>query len=109
MPGIHSLQEYVEALRASFDAERAGETRATVQYIFTGAVTGACYASVADGALLVTEGLHPAPTVAVTTDFDLWMQVIAYHRDPLMAYQEGLFTVEGDMETLLESDVWFRR
>lgn len=109
MPGIHNLQEYMEALRASFDAGRAGESRAIVQYIFTGAVTGACYASVADGALLVDEGRHPAPTVAVTTDFDLWRQIIAYHRDPLMTYQEGLFTVEGDMETLIESDTWFRR
>jgi putative sterol carrier protein len=99
----------MDALRAAFDAERVGETRATVQYLFTGAVTGACYASVADGALLVAEGRHPAPTVAVTTDFELWKQIIAYHHDPLMAYQEGLFTVEGDMETLLESDTWFRR
>ena len=51
----------------------------------------------------------PAPTVAVTSDFDVWMRVIAYQHDPLMAYQEGLFTVEGDMEKLLESDTWFRR
>jgi len=109
MSGIHDLQEYMAALRASFDAGRAGEIRATVQYIFTGAVNGACYASVADGALEVGEGVHPAPTVAVTTDFALWIQIIAYHHDPLMAYQEGLFTVEGDMETLIESDTWFRR
>ena len=109
MPGIHNLHEYIEALRASFDAERAGETRAVVQYIFTGAVTGACYVIVADGAIQVAEGRHPAPTVAVTTDFDLWRQIIGYHLDPLMAYQDGLFTVEGDMETLLESDTWFRR
>ncbi len=109
MTGIHNLQEYMEALRASFDAGRAGERRAVVQYIFTGAVTGACYAAVADGALVVAEGVHPAPTVAVTTDFDLWKQTIAYHHDPLLAYQEGLFTVEGDTETLIESDTWFRR
>lgn len=109
MPPIQSLQDYMDALRRSFDATRAAGQRATLQYIFTGSATGACYAVVADGAITVVEGLAPAPTVTVTSDFDVWMRVIAYHHDPLMAYQEGLYTVEGDMETLLESDTWFRR
>jgi hypothetical protein len=45
----------------------------------------------------------------VTTDFDLWLRIVAYHIDPLMAYQEGLFAVEGDVELLLEVDSWFAR
>lgn len=109
MPAIHDLQSYMDALRASFDTERAGDREMTVQYIFTGEVNGACYATIAHGAVLVAEGRHPAPTTAVTADFELWMRVIAYHIDPLMAYQEGLFSVEGDMEALLESDICFRR
>lgn len=109
MPAIYDLQSYMDALRASFDPERAGDREMTLQYIFTGAVTGACYATIAHGALQVAEGRHPAPTAAVTADFELWTRVIAYHIDPLMAYQEGRFSVEGDMEALLESDVCFRR
>ena len=109
MPAITDLRGYMDALRASFDAERAAGRRAVLQYCFTGAVTGACYADIAEGALTVCEGNHPTPTATVHADFDLWLRVIAYHLDPLMAYQEGLFTVEGDVEALIETDTLFVR
>jgi putative sterol carrier protein len=110
MPAIHDLQGYMDALRASFNAERASGQSVILQYLFSGAVTGACHAVIADGALLtVAEGRHPTPTATVSADFDLWLRIIAYHLDPLMAYQEGLYTVEGDIETLLETDAWFTR
>ncbi|HEY7849883.1 MAG TPA: SCP2 sterol-binding domain-containing protein [Ktedonobacterales bacterium] len=109
MPAIHDLQGYMDALRASFDAERAGGRSATLQYLFSGSVTGACHAVIADGALSVAEGRHPAPTATVIADFDLWLRITTYQLDALMAYQEGLFAVEGDVETLIETDDWFTR
>lgn len=109
MPGIHDLQGYIAALRATFDAERAPQLRMTVQYLFSGAVNGACSASLADGALVVAEGCHPAPTVTVRSDFELWMRIVSYEIEPLMAYQDGLYTVEGDIEALIELDACFRR
>lgn len=109
MPGMTDLEGYMAALRASFDAQRADQRRVTVQYTFTGAVSGACYAVIADGALCVAEGRHAAPTVAVTADFDLWRRIVTYEIEPLMAYQEGLYAVEGDLEALIEADNLFRR
>lgn len=109
MPPIQSVREYVDALRGSFDPSRAVGQTATVQYIFTGAVTGACYMRVVDGALTVGEGQTPNPTVTVTSDFTTWMRVVNYDHDPLLAWQEGLYTVDGSMEQLIECDAWFPR
>ena len=109
MPGIYTLQDYMDALRASFVAERAEGSQITLQYVFSGAVTGACYAVITEGAIQVGEGRHPQPTATVLADFDVWRRVIAYHVDPLIAYQDGLFRVEGDIEALIESDAWFQR
>ncbi|HZC04792.1 MAG TPA: hypothetical protein VE338_04055 [Ktedonobacterales bacterium] len=109
MPGIHDLQGYMDALCASFDAGRSGGRDVTLQYVFSGSVTGACYAAIADENIRVSEGTCPAPTATVFTDFDLWLRIIAYHLDPLMAYQDGLYRVEGDIEALIESDALFRR
>lgn len=109
MPAITDLRAYMDALRASFDAGRAAGRCVVLQYCFTGAVTGACYAVIADGALTVSEGQHPAPTATVQADFELWLRVVAYHLDPLMAYQDGLFSVEGDVEALIETDALFTR
>ncbi len=109
MPGISDLQGYMAALKASFDAERVCPRPITIQYRFTGAVNGACYAVMANGALAVAEGIHPAPTVSVTTDFDLWNRIVTYEIDPLMAWQDGLYQAEGDLEALIEIDAYFRR
>lgn len=109
MPGISDLQGYMDALKSSFDAECACSRPITVQYRFTGAVNGACHAVVANGALVVAEGIHPAPTVSVTSDFDLWTRIVTYEIEPLMAWQDGLYQIEGDIEALIELDACFRR
>ncbi len=109
MPAIQDLPGYMDAMRASFDSARAGGRNVSFQYNFTGAVSGSCYAIIADGAIQVAEGRHAAPNATVTSDFDLWLRIITYHLDMLMAYQEGMFTIEGDVESVLESDAWFRR
>ncbi|HEX8997380.1 MAG TPA: SCP2 sterol-binding domain-containing protein [Ktedonobacterales bacterium] len=109
MSTMHDLPSYMQALRASFEAERARGRSVTLQYVFTGAVEGACHADIVDGALTVAEGRCASPTATITADFDLWLRVVAYHLDPLLAYQEGLYSIDGDIETLIEADSWFRR
>lgn len=109
MPGISNLQGYMDALKSSFDVECACSRPITVQYRFTGAVNGACHAVMANGALTVAEGIHPSPTVSVTSDFDLWTRIVTYEIEPLMAWQDGLYQIEGDIEALIELDACFRR
>ena len=106
---IETLDDYLRSMRTAFVPERARGKHATLQYVFSGRVAGACYAVVDDGTLQLAEGMHPAPTATVEADFDLWLQVLAYHIDGLMAYQEGRYRVLGDIETLMESDTWFAR
>ncbi len=106
---IDSIDAYLGVLRATFSAERAKDRAIVVQMQFTGRVVGDCYFSIEHGALDAARGVHPLPTATVATDFDLWMLVVSYHEDALLAYQDGKFTVEGDVGALLESDAWFVR
>ena len=106
---IDTLEDYLRAMRTVFAPDRARGKRAVLQYNFSGRVTESCYAVMEDGALQVAAGTHPAPTATVDVDFDLWMQVLAYKIDGLIAYQEGRFRVQGDVDTLMESDTWFIR
>ena len=106
---IDSIDAYVEMLRATFSAERAANRAVVVQMQFSGRVAGSCYFSVEGGRLEAARGTHPSPTATVATDFDLWMRVVSYQEDALLAYQAGTFVVTGDVDTLLESDAWFVR
>jgi len=106
---IATLEDYLRAMQSVFVPERARCKRAVLQYVFSGSISGACYAVIEDGALQVAEGTHPSPTATVETDFALWLEVVDYRIDGLMAYQEGRFHVIGDIETLMEADTWFVR
>lgn len=104
-----TIEQYLNNMRTSFAPERARGKHAIIQYIFTGSQIGSCYAIIEDGTLHVGTGAHPAPSTTVTTDFDLWTRIMLYEVDPLLAYQDGRYTVAGDIEMLLESDSWFPR
>lgn len=104
-----TIEQYMNNMQASFAPERTRGKHVILQYIFTGSQTGSCYAIVDDGTLHVESGEHPTPNTTVATDFDLWMHIMLYQEDPLLAYQAGHYTVTGDIEMLLEADAWFPR
>ena len=106
---IATLDDYMSLARKSFLPERTHGRNVTLQYHFGGRVTDSCYVQVQDGALVVAPGTHPHPTATVRVDFDLWLRILSYQVDGLMAYQAGEYQVEGDLETLMESDTWFGR
>jgi putative sterol carrier protein len=106
---ITTIDEYLAAMQVAFVPDKARGAHAVLQYHFTGSQSGACYAVIEDGTLQVARGAHPAPSATVTVDFDLWMRILAYEVDGLLAFQDGLYTAEGDVETLMISDTWFRR
>jgi len=95
--------------RQSFVPEHAHGRRAVLQYHFTGRAADSCYVQIENDTLLVAQGTHPNPTTTVWVDFDLWLRILSYEVDGLIAYQAGQYQVEGDLETLMESDTWFRR
>jgi putative sterol carrier protein len=106
---ITTIDEYMDAMRQAFVPAKAHRARAVLQYRFTGRESGACYAVVEDGTIAVARGTHPAPTATVTVNFDLWLRILAYEIDGLLAFQEGRFAVTGDIATLMISDTWFKR
>lgn len=106
---VHDIPEFLQAARESFLPERAQGRSLALQYIFTGSAPGECYLLIEDGALTTGEGRHPAPGVTVRVDFVTWQRIVTYELDPLLAGQQGLFSVEGDVLALMESDQWFKR
>ncbi|WIG61658.1 MAG: hypothetical protein OJF49_004406 [Ktedonobacterales bacterium] len=104
-----TIESYLRSMEATFVPEKCQRTHAVLQYVFTGSQCGVCHAIIGDGTITTAIGAHPAPSAIVTSDFDLWMRLLAYEQDPLLAYQGGWYQVEGDVTLLMESDAWFAR
>jgi hypothetical protein len=107
-----TIEQYIRQMESSFLPNKAAGKRAVLQYVFTGRETGVCHAVIEGGAIHAAihaaSGPHPAPTVTVESDIDLRTRIVRGDVDGLLAYQEGLIRVTGDVETLIESDTWFR-
>jgi hypothetical protein len=106
---LHTLDDYMAAMRETFSPERATGRSAVLQYEFTGRVTGVCHAAIGDGVLTVAAGPHPTPSVVVRCDFDLWLAILAYKEDGLLLYEESRYAADGDLELLIDSNAWFVR
>lgn len=104
-----TIEQYLRLMQHSFVPERTLDKRAVFQYVFSGSNSGICHAVVDRGTLRTGMGPHPAPTATVCVDFDLWMRILSYQLDGLLAYQDGRYNVTGDVDTLMEGDTWFRR
>ena len=103
-----TIEEYLRLMEQSFISERTRDKRVVFQYVFSGSNIGVCHAVIDRGTLCTGMGPHPVPTATVCVDFDLWMRILAYQLDGLLAYQDGLYSVAGDVEALMEGDTWFR-
>ncbi len=106
---IRTIDDYLLAMKTGFEPTAAGDRSLVLQYEFSGREQGICHAVIAAGEIQVARGQHPAPSVAVRADFDLWVRIIAHDIDGLIAYQDGLYIVEGDYLALMDSDLWFTR
>lgn len=103
------IDRYMQAMRTSFCRECAQGKHAVIQYEFSGRACGSCHAIIADGTIVVADGTHAHPSAVVRADFDLWMRVLRYEIEPLLALEDGLYAASGDLDILIESDTWFRR
>jgi putative sterol carrier protein len=106
---VITIDDYLHSMQTTFVPERTRGRCAVLQYVFTGSQCGTCHAAIDDGTLAVARGAHPAPTATMYCDFDLFLRMLAYEEDALLAFQAGTFRVEGDVETLMQSDTWFVR
>jgi putative sterol carrier protein len=106
---IQTIDDYLHAMKTSFEPAAAGGRSLVLQYEFTGREQGVCHAAIAAGQIQVAHGPHLTPSVVVTADFDLWMRIISHNVDGLIAFQDGLYSVEGDYLALMDSDLWFTR
>ena len=104
-----TIDDYMGMLRGSFQPDRARDAHAVIQYEFSGSLQDVCHAVVDAGTLRVACGPHPSPTATVHADFDLWLRIVTYEEDALLLYQDGVYAVDGDFETLMIADTWFKR
>ncbi len=87
-------------MSTGFNPKGAGDTKAILQFDFTGSVEGACHFILSNGTFKTREGKSENPDLTIKSPFDVWMDVVTDKADGAEMFLEGKYQVEGNAEFL---------
>lgn len=104
MPSVAKLFEEMPNV---FNAEKAGDMDATVQFDLSGEGGGQWYVIIADGNCSVEKGIVDEPKATIRMDATDYGDMIAGRLDPMTAFIQQKVKVEGDLNTVMKFQTLF--
>jgi len=92
-----TIRETFEFMPFRFQADKAGNTNAVIQYEITGDGGGTWHAVIKNGECVVNEGAAPSPTVTLQASASDWVTVITGAQTGQALFMEGKLKIKGDM------------
>lgn len=108
LPRPDSIETFMLLMPLGFNPEAAGDTKAILQFEFTGNVKGTCHLIILDGTIEAREGKSETPDLVIKTPFDVWMDIQTGKADGAEMFLAGKYEVEGNTE-FLDMGKYFRR
>lgn len=90
----------------TFDAGKAGNLDATVQFDLSGEGGGQWHVNVANGACSVAEGTTASPTATIRMNAPDYVKMVK-GLNPVTAFMMGQIKVEGDLNTVMKFQTLF--
>ena len=90
-----------------FNAEKAGDMDATVQFDLSGEGGGQWFVTISGGTCKVEEGTIEEPTSTIRMDATDYGDMIAGRLDPMTAFIQQKVKVEGDLNTVMKFQTLF--
>jgi multimeric flavodoxin WrbA len=104
-----SIDTFLMIMIMGFNPEGAGDTRAVLQFDFSGEVKGSCHLRIENGEIKVFEGPSEHPNLTVQAPFDVWMDVITGRVDGQEMFMQRKYKVQGDLSLLTRMKDLFRK
>jgi putative sterol carrier protein len=102
--------EYVQALPQYLIPEKAGTTKATIQFELTGENAGKWWAKIHDGKAESGKGDAPdAANLTVIADSGDFVKIMTGQMDPMSAFMSRKLQIKGDMGLAVKLQTLFRR
>lgn len=97
VPRADSLESYMALMSFGFNAKAAAETKAVLQFTFTGEVDGSCYFTIDRGTIQAAIGTAKKADLAVEAPFDVWMDIVTKKADGARSFIDGKYEAAGDL------------
>lgn len=104
MPSVAKL---FEQMPNAFDAEKAADFNATVQFDLSGEGGGQWYVVIVDGTVSVEEGTSDSPTATIRMEASDYADMVSGELNPMTAFIQQKVKVEGDLNTVMKFQTIF--
>jgi len=108
-PRPNSIDTFLKIMSMGFNPDGAGDTKASIQFVFSGDQAGACHLIVDQGKIQTGVGEIEHPDITIHTPFDVWMDITTNKVDGQQAFMEQKYQVDGDLNVLLKFQTMFGR
>lgn len=115
LPRPGSVEDFMLFLPAGFNPRAAGDTRAILQFTFSGEVEGArpeadgtsevegsCYFTIQDGTIEAALGTADNADLTIAAPFEVWRDVVTGKADATQMLMEQKYSASGDISLLLK-------
>jgi putative NADPH-quinone reductase len=109
VPRPDSVETFMFIMPMGFNPEAAGDTRATIQFKFSGEGEGSCHFKIEDGKIQAALGLAEKPDLTIEAPFNVWMDIMTRKADGQQMFMEQKYKVSGDFSLLLRMNQLFGR
>ena len=102
-----SVREIFDGMPDQFDASKAGDFDATIQFDLSGEDGGQWFVVIAGGNAAVEEGTAEEPAATIRMDAQDYVSMMSGQLDPMNAFMMGKVKVEGDLNTVMKFQTLF--
>jgi putative sterol carrier protein len=104
----YTMEELVYNHEKAFRPEKAVGVDAVIQYQFTGDEGGDYVITIAEGKCTAEKGKADHPTMTLTTDAQLFKNVLLGKEDGMKAFMEGKIQLSGDLNLAMKLTSFFK-
>lgn len=101
IPRPDSLETFLMIMPMGFNSEAAGDTRAVLQFNFSGEVEGSCHFKIENGKIEAKKGAADKPDLTVDSPFEVWMDVMTGKADGQQMFMQQKYKAFGDLSVLM--------
>jgi multimeric flavodoxin WrbA len=101
IPRPDSIESFMALMSIAFNPRAAGNTRAVMQYDFSGEVEGSCHFTIADGRISSQGGPAGKADITISTPFEVWMDILTKKADGQQMFMEQKYSAKGDLNLLM--------
>lgn len=100
-PRPDSIDTLMMILSWGFNPAGAGDTRAVLQFNFSGNVHGSCHFRIENATITAKHGSAERPDLTIDSPFDVWADIMTGKADGQQMFMAQKYRVKGDLSLLM--------